>query len=175
MTDDPRPGFNALRDKMLWHLKVHANAKPENLAEGLANMAFESLGCPGGTAVADERAAPDREAERLLFEARWPMPYACQWSGRGYSPTEYSAWEAMKHADRWDGWIARAALAAPKAEALQPIETAPMDREALLWSARDRIWSLDNWWRYCRWNGPQFTHWAPIPAPPAHQGATHHE
>lgn len=44
--------------------------------------------------VADERAA---------FEAKFPLPAHCQWIGNGYAASEYNAWDAHKHSDRWEG------------------------------------------------------------------------
>lgn len=160
MTDDPRPGFNALRDKMLWHLKVHANAKPENNAEGLTNMAFEALGCPGGTAVADE-------ALKALIEAsdgRWVGEFCIDGPGlmnllRGAS-----------------------ALAVPKAEEWQSIETAPKDgREFIaVWQRQGDVMHVVKWnvfHKFWQSKGEALlgfesnaTAWIPLPAPPATNG-----
>ncbi|EJO27583.1 hypothetical protein [Achromobacter marplatensis] len=49
--------------------------------------------------------------ERAAFEEKFPMPEQCVWAGKGYSATDYNAWNASKHASRWEGWQARAALA----------------------------------------------------------------
>lgn len=60
-------------------------------------------------------AAPQPEAavdERAAFERVFPMPSHCTWTGNGYAATAYSAWSAHTHCDRWEGWKARAALAA---------------------------------------------------------------
>lgn len=50
--------------------------------------------------------------EREAFERKFPMPNECIWTGNGYAATGYSAWDAHKHAERWQGWQARAALSA---------------------------------------------------------------
>jgi hypothetical protein len=50
-------------------------------------------------------------AEHEAFEAKWTMPASCTWTGAGYAATEYNAWLADSHADRWEGWQARAARA----------------------------------------------------------------
>ncbi|MNU65415.1 hypothetical protein D3C71_547070 [compost metagenome] len=63
-----------------------------------AHKALSKLRAP----VADERA---------VFEAKFPLPAHCQWIGNGYAATEYNAWDAHKHSDRWESWQARAALA----------------------------------------------------------------
>lgn len=49
--------------------------------------------------------------EREAFEAKWPMPAYCTWTGAGYAATEYHAWGADDQQKRWEGWQARAALA----------------------------------------------------------------
>jgi hypothetical protein len=54
--------------------------------------------------------APDLEAERERFEAVYPRPRNCDWisqSGR-FCATDYDAWDAHKHIERWEGWRARA-------------------------------------------------------------------
>lgn len=69
--------------------------------------------------VADERAA---------FEAKFPPPSNCQWIGNGYAATDYNAWSAHTHKDRWEGWQARAALAsAPVAGDAQPTDAEIID------------------------------------------------
>lgn len=61
MTDDPRPGFNALRDKMLQHLEVHRAAKLEDLAQAAATFAYDALYLPGSPNVPHvQRTAPRR-------------------------------------------------------------------------------------------------------------------
>lgn len=99
MHNDPRPGFNALRDAMLNHVTLHRDAKPEDLALGLANMAFEALYRP---AAAEERAE---------FEA-----WAEQQEGYG-TIGRCPDWTLGAVREAWAVWQARAALAAPKAEA----------------------------------------------------------
>ncbi|WP_254632491.1 hypothetical protein [Achromobacter denitrificans] len=78
--------------------------------------------------VADERAA---------FEAKFPLPAHCQWIGNGYAATEYNAWDAHKHTDRWDGWQARAALAsAPVAGEEQPVAYLHTSNRTLTWPGK---------------------------------------
>lgn len=105
MHDDPRPGFNALRAAMLNHVTLHRDAKPEDLAHGLANMAFEALYRP---AAAEERVA--REA----FEAGR--------RSRGLARAGNGEYRNTFLQEEWEVWLeawqaGRAALAAPKAEA----------------------------------------------------------
>lgn len=50
------------------------------------------------------------EQERSKFEEKFPVPDNCQWCGDGYAPTEFNAWEAKSYADKFKGWMARAAL-----------------------------------------------------------------
>ena len=62
-------------------------------------------------------AAPAVQAsgEREAFEAKWPTPPGCQWTGNGYASIRYHDWAADDHAKRWEGWKARAAIASPPA------------------------------------------------------------
>lgn len=43
---------------------------------------------------------------REAFEARFPMPPQCVWTGRGYAATGYNAWDAHAYCKRWDGFVA---------------------------------------------------------------------
>ncbi|CAB3665392.1 hypothetical protein LMG26696_03593 [Achromobacter pulmonis] len=81
---------------------------------------------PGESALASAPVADERAA----FEAKFPLPAHCQWIGNGYAATDYNAWSAHKHKDRWEGWQARAALAsAPVAgEAQERIEQMAVNR-----------------------------------------------
>lgn len=47
-----------------------------------------------------------------------------------------------------------------------PIETAPKDRNVLLFSEKYGRQSIDNWSHYNVHNQPRFTHWMPLPQPP---------
>ena len=62
-------------------------------------------------------AAPTVQAsgEREAFEAKWPTPPGCQWTGNGYASIRHHDWAADDHAKRWEGWKARAAIASPPA------------------------------------------------------------
>lgn len=190
MHDDPRPGFNALRDKMLWHLKVHANAKPENLAEGLANMAFEALGCPASTAMADERAA--FEAAILAMPGGEPSLLRRRDALGSARPGEY-----VDHTIQvgWMCWQAgRAALAAPKAEAPEwascetrgPVFRGWLREAAIHLRGREKsvraAYAKDYMRVPCEYVAEAYAEAAAaierrlaLLAPPAHQGATHHE
>lgn len=88
---------------------------PECEAEHAAAIA-------GGTFVpAAPAAQPEQRDERAAFEAKWPTPFNCVWTGTGYSATVYGAWSARRHIDRWEGWQAHAALsAAPAAPQERP-------------------------------------------------------
>ncbi|WP_261539142.1 hypothetical protein [Burkholderia multivorans] len=46
--------------------------------------------------------------ERAAFEAKFPMPPDCVWTGNGYSQTRHDAWRATAYANMWEGWKARA-------------------------------------------------------------------
>lgn len=67
-------------------------------------------------------AAPAVQAsgEREAFEAKWPTPPGCQWTGNGYASIRHHDWAADDHAKRWEGWKARAALASPPASGEKP-------------------------------------------------------
>lgn len=70
----------------------------------------------------------DRAVEREKFEAQFPVPRDCIWCGNGYSATEYNAWDAHKHHDRWIGWFMRAELSA-QTLASKDAEIAAMEAE----------------------------------------------
>lgn len=61
------------------------------------------------------------EQLRADFEAKFPMPDDCQWCGNGYAPTEFNAWEAQSYADKFNGWIARAASEADRKRRGEPV------------------------------------------------------
>lgn len=44
--------------------------------------------------------------EREEFEAIFPMPLNCEWTGKGYSATSYNAWETHTFIARFEGWKA---------------------------------------------------------------------
>lgn len=55
----------------------------------------------------EQRPAALSEADpRDEFERKFPIPLNCVRCGTGYSATEYNAWDAHKHIDRWKGWSA---------------------------------------------------------------------
>jgi hypothetical protein len=81
-------------------------------------------------------------------------------------------------ADAWDAWQARAAL--PVQQGWQPIETAPIDAQVLLCSARDGYviagcydadrrewWETNTHWTDAHGDCLYPTHWQPLPAPEA--------
>ncbi|MCO1435411.1 hypothetical protein L0Z13_11805 [Burkholderia multivorans] len=43
---------------------------------------------------------------RKEFEAEFPMPPDCIWTGKGYSQTRYDAWRAQEYAHMWNGFVA---------------------------------------------------------------------
>ena len=43
---------------------------------------------------------------RKQFEAEFPMPPDCIWTGKGYSQTRYDAWRAQEYAHMWSGFVA---------------------------------------------------------------------
>lgn len=55
--------------------------------------------------------APSPADERVAFEAMFPVPPDCIWTGNGYSQTRHDAWRAQAYAKMWEGWQARAASA----------------------------------------------------------------
>lgn len=151
MTDDPRPGFNALRDKMLQHLEVHRAAKLEDLAQAAATFAYEALYLPGSPdAPHVQRTAPRRiylcvsddldDRDEPFSEVRAEVTWARDEAARVAVPyvradlanagtavaderAAFEAWAADHWPNAgppdnaWQAWQARAALAAPKAEA----------------------------------------------------------
>ncbi|VWD20230.1 hypothetical protein [Burkholderia contaminans] len=58
----------------------------------------------------DAQPEPPAADERTAFEAKFPMPPDCIWTGKGYSQTRHDAWRAQAYARMWEGWIARASL-----------------------------------------------------------------
>lgn len=57
-------------------------------------------------------------------------------------------------------------LAARVSAGWQRIETAPKDRDVLLWATRTPHAFIDQWGRYDRHNHPRITHWMPLPPAP---------
>lgn len=50
----------------------------------------------------------------------------------------------------------------------QPIETAPVGQDVLLFATKHRKhWFMGDWGRYNRHNQPRITHWSPLPSEPA--------
>lgn len=43
---------------------------------------------------------------RKQFEAEFPMPPDCVWTGKGYVATSYNAWETHTFIARFEGWLA---------------------------------------------------------------------
>ncbi|HDR8989785.1 TPA: hypothetical protein QDA93_002392 [Burkholderia vietnamiensis] len=43
---------------------------------------------------------------RKQFEAEFPMPPDCIWTGKGYAQTHHNAWRAQAYAHMWDGFVA---------------------------------------------------------------------
>jgi hypothetical protein len=80
---------------------------------------------------------------RDAFEAVFTMPKHAERSGKGYACTAYSAWDAHKFVDRWDGWNAcRAAmLNAQPASDKQPGETGALLQLRNLIRQRHAEWS----------------------------------
>ncbi|MGU7839430.1 hypothetical protein ACV22V_08190 [Burkholderia sp. AW33-5] len=133
---------------------------------------------------------------RKQFEAEFPMPPDCIWTGKGYSQTRYDAWRAQEYAHMWNGFVA-ARRTTPDREAWQPIETAPKDGRTLLlgypnacgkWRTVRGQWMSQNYIDEC-WEDPDDvepgwfetpdnaedppncwgidpTHWMPLPAAP---------
>ena len=81
-----------------------------------------SQAAPAAVAVPDERDA---------FEIKFPMPADCVRCGTGYASTSYNGWRANDHVSRWEGWHARAALAATPAAAAPVVlpEQWPTDKD----------------------------------------------
>lgn len=46
------------------------------------------------------------EKLREEFEAIFPRPRQCEWIGNGFVATDYNAWSAHSHIDRWAGYRA---------------------------------------------------------------------
>lgn len=62
---------------------------------------------------------------RKQFEAAFPIPPDCIWTGKGYAQTHHNAWRAQAYAHMWDGFVAAR-------------RTTP-DREAIIAAARDVV------------------------------------
>ncbi|TES73976.1 hypothetical protein E2P84_20440 [Burkholderia cepacia] len=121
---------------------------------------------------------------RKQFEAEFPMPPDCIWTGNGYSPTRYDAWRAQEYAHMWNGFVA-GRRTTPDREAWQPIGTAPKFGDPIdIWGRYGRtpncVWGKPTYVGGVRWvheagydsNGPVFeivvdpTHWMPLPTAP---------
>lgn len=113
---------------------------------------------------------------RKQFEAEFPMPPDCIWTGKGYSQTRYDAWRAQEYAHMWSGFVA-ARRTTPDREAWQPIETAPKDGKRVLVfepGSRGGVW-VAHFLRYPgkpdQWVNPGChkinpSHWMPLPTAP---------
>lgn len=131
-------------------------------------LAMHDDPCPGSIpAAAEERAA--REAFESVMRLK---PLVRRETGEYLSEYTQEDWQLWLVA-----WQARAALAAPKAEAWRPIETAPEGVWILVRGATSRTNAdvlvvrrfAGEWWEsaddgYGAHIEP--THWMPLPAPP---------
>nr|WP_279089138.1 hypothetical protein [Comamonas thiooxydans] len=91
---------------------ISGNKTPQAAQQGFSvSNSGTPQAAPAAVAVPDERDA---------FESKFPMPADCVRCGTGYAPTSYNGWRANDHVSRWEGWQARAALAATPAAAPVP-------------------------------------------------------
>ncbi len=52
-------------------------------------------------------------AEMDKFESLNPLPKYTSRCGNGYAVSEFNAWDGHAYCHKWEGWIARAAVALP--------------------------------------------------------------
>lgn len=74
------------------------------------------------------------DASREAFEAVFPMPSNCVWTGNGYAPTDYNAWDAQIHSKRWEGW--RAAQSRPPSTQSAGVREAALEEAAKVCEGR---------------------------------------
>lgn len=80
-------------------------ARPDPLNREPSEYASDMLKRAAADSIRQENAA------RAEFEAKFPMPPDCIWTGNGYSQTRHDAWRAKAYANMWEGWKARSASA----------------------------------------------------------------
>ncbi|MDN8081218.1 hypothetical protein QZN30_17785 [Burkholderia multivorans] len=78
---------------------------------------------------------------RKQFEAEFPMPPDCIWTGKGYAATSYNAWEARTFIARFEGWVA-ARRTTPDREAIIEECAKVMDDRAAEIEANDNLTSM---------------------------------
>ena len=61
------------------------------------------------------------EKLREEFEAIFPRPRQCEWIGNGFVATDYNAWSAHSHIDRWAGYRAASSARSEEMEALRAV------------------------------------------------------
>ncbi|WP_254217846.1 DUF551 domain-containing protein [Burkholderia multivorans] len=117
---------------------------------------------------------------RKQFEAEFPMPPDCIWTGKGYAATSYNAWEARTFIARFEGWLA-ARRTTPDREAwisvAERLPESPGDYllfrpAAHLPPASDPNITIREFFGRGKVGGDRFggahavTHWMPLPAAP---------
>ncbi|WP_392390110.1 hypothetical protein [Burkholderia multivorans] len=83
-------------------------ARLANDAPGIREAVSAALENCNAIIAPQGNAAPAPADERAAFEAKFPMPPDCIWTGNGYSQTRHDAWRAKAYANMWEGWKARA-------------------------------------------------------------------
>lgn len=79
---------------------------------------------------------------RKQFEAEFPMPPDCIWTGKRYAPTHYNAWRAQAYGCMWDGFVA-ARRTTPDRESIieECAKVCEMERDAL--RKNEAIWDAN--------------------------------
>ncbi|WP_254208601.1 hypothetical protein [Burkholderia multivorans] len=79
---------------------------------------------------------------RKQFEAEFPMPPDCIWTGKRYAPTQYNAWRAQAYGRMWDGFVA-ARRTTPDRESIieECAKVCEMERDAL--RKNEAIWDAN--------------------------------
>ncbi|WP_258180692.1 hypothetical protein [Burkholderia multivorans] len=80
--------------------------------------------------------------EREEFEAIFPMPPNCVWTGKGYAATSYNAWDTHTFIARFEGWQA-ARRTTPDREAIIEECAKVCEMERAAFRANEAVWDAN--------------------------------
>ncbi|CAJ0900485.1 hypothetical protein R6138_04462 [Ralstonia thomasii] len=104
-------------------------------------------------------------ALREVFEAKFPIPRDCIWTGKGYAATAYGAWNAHKHIDRWEGFLACYQHLAPMWRLAGSSDQPKAGVKVIAWHEDYGATVIDA--EFLAPHFSEYTHWMPLPAAPA--------